>query len=63
MHAQRRARLAFSGTSVTSPRDVIAVAVMVRSLLALLSKLQGSGCLTHLRREGGQGFQATSLGA
>jgi hypothetical protein len=45
-------RLAFSGTSVTSPRDVIAVAVMVGSLLALLSKLLGSSCLTHVGREG-----------
>jgi hypothetical protein len=45
-------RLAFS---VTSPRDVIAVAVMVGSLLALLSKLQGSSCLTHVGREGRRG--------
>src|SRR3954447_13291418 len=48
-------RLAFSGTSVTSPRDVIAVAVLVGSLLALLSKLLGSSCLTHVGREGGAG--------
>src|SRR3954470_22275874 len=46
-------RLAFSVTSVTSPRDDIAVAVMVGSLLALLVKLQGASCLTHVGREGG----------
>jgi hypothetical protein len=45
-------RLDVSGTSVTSPRDVIAVAVMVGFLLALLSKLHGSSCLTHVGREG-----------
>src|SRR6266542_745594 len=45
-------RLAFLVTSVTSPRDVIAVAVMMGSSLALLSKLQGSSCLTHVGREG-----------
>src|SRR5450755_577522 len=45
-------RLAFSGTSVTSSRDDIAVAVMVGSWLALLSKLHGSSCLTHVGREG-----------
>jgi hypothetical protein len=34
-------RLAFSVTSVSSPRDVIAVAVMMGSSLALLSKVPG----------------------
>jgi hypothetical protein len=45
-------RLAFSVTSVSSPRDVIAVAVMMGSSLALLSKFPGSSCLTHVGREG-----------
>jgi hypothetical protein len=51
-------RLAFSVTSVSLPRDVIAVAVMVGSLLALLTKLQGSGCLTHVGREGRSPYHA-----
>jgi hypothetical protein len=47
---------------VSSPRDVIAVAVMTGSSLALLSKCSGSSCLTHVGREGrgyGDGAQPT----
>jgi hypothetical protein len=42
-------RVAFS---VTAPRDDIAVALMAGALLALLVKLRGASCLTHVGREG-----------
>src|SRR5450631_4189834 len=46
-------RLAFSVTSVSSPRKGIVDALMViGSLLALLFKLPRSSCLTHVGREG-----------
>ena len=52
LDGKRPSRPAFSGTSVTSPRDDIAVAVMMGSSLALLTKLSESSCLTHVGREG-----------
>ena len=45
-------RLAFSVTSVSSPRDVIAVAVMMGSSLALLSKVPGRAVSLTLAERG-----------
>jgi hypothetical protein len=48
-------RLAFSVTSVSSPRDVIAVAVMMGSSLALLSKFPGRAVSLTLAERGRAG--------